>query len=72
MTDYTFDSLASLVAEKKEVWVHLYNELKICLIGVTDPVTKVFSAKMLPCAANSRVYQIRYDQIQSLSNKPGG
>jgi hypothetical protein len=66
-------SLAQLVEAVKDVeqrqegiWVRLYNDLKICLMGVEDAPTGKFTAKFFPCAKNSRLYSIAYGEICEL------
>lgn len=62
----TFEELTGLIGEKG-LWVHLKADMNICLIGVKDQEKKIFEAKFLPCARNSRVYDIEYSQIECLT-----
>lgn len=62
----TFAELTGLIGEKG-LWVHLRTDMNICLIGVKDQEKQVFEAKFLPCARNSRVYDIEYSKIESLT-----
>lgn len=62
----SYSELVNLIKTKKEVWVTLYDGLFICLTN-TDPNNKDgFLAKFIPCAKNSRVYNIPYNKIKEL------
>ena len=64
----TFEELSDLINKNKEVWVLLNDDLRICLIGIVGQ-PQTFSAKFLPCAKNSAVYNIPYSKIKSLIEK---
>jgi len=67
MEDYSLQNLVDIIkdVEQKEegIWVRLYNELKVCLMGVQDAPTGKFTAKFFPCAKNSKQYTILYNDI---------
>jgi hypothetical protein len=69
---HTFEQLAALVAEKKEVWVDLFNDVKICLIDVADKNNQIFLAKFMPCARNSRTYNIDFTKVKGLDARTSG
>jgi hypothetical protein len=68
----TFEELCAKVAMEKEVWVKLYDDIKICLVGIEDPAKQTFVAKFLPCAKNSRVYNIPCSRVRSISKRGSG
>jgi hypothetical protein len=69
---YTFEQLAALVVEKKEVWVQLYNDVRICLVDIGNKEKQLFLAKFVPCATNSRTYTIDFSKVKDLDKKPSG
>jgi hypothetical protein len=75
MLDLSLAQLTELVkdAEHKQegIWVRLDTGLKICLMGVQDGTTDLFTAKFFPCARNSRQYTIPYKHIGKLETEEG-
>jgi hypothetical protein len=68
--DLSFQELTELAEKEKGVWVRLSNgDTRICLVGVKDPINKVFIAKFVPCAKNSRMYEIHYSDIKCLNKE---
>lgn len=64
----TFEELKTLVVASagKGVWVKMFDDLRICLMGINREDEQVFTAKFLPCATNSREYQIAYKKVMAL------
>lgn len=58
----SFEELSRLV-DTQEWWVRLRGDVRICLLNVKDKDKQTFTAKFLPCARNSTVYNIPYSQI---------
>ena len=72
MIGYSFEALAMFLSQEKELWVRLNTDVPICLIGTADAEKQVFKAKFLPCAKNSKVYEVPYAKIQCLDSKRKG
>lgn len=62
----SYSELIDLIKKNKEVWVTLYDGLVICLIDTDKEVQDGFLAKFIPCAKNSRVYQIAYSKVKEI------
>ena len=61
-----YSALVKLTAAEEDVWVTLYDGLFICLIAEDSNNKNGFLAKFIPCAKNSRVYNISYDKVKAL------
>lgn len=65
--DISFQDLVEMADKEKGIWVRLNNgDMRICLVGIKDPINKVFIAKFVPCAKNSRMYEIHYEDVKGL------
>ena len=64
--DLSFEELAELATKEKGIWVRLNDGMQICLVGVKYPIGKIFTAKFIPCAKNSRTYEICYSDVKCL------
>ena len=53
-----------MASREKGVWVRLKDNMQICLVGIKDPINKIFVAKFVPCAKNSRTYEIHYCDVK--------
>ena len=62
----SYSSFIELIGGDKDVWVTLYDDLFICLIGADPYVSDGFLAKFIPCGKNATVYKIAYDKIKAL------
>jgi len=71
--ELSFDSLSNLVNESSnDVWVRLYDGIRVCLTAVADSNTQLFVGKFVPCAHNAREYNIRYRTIKELVGERNG
>lgn len=65
---YTFEETTNFIQKHTQIWVRLYDDMKLCLVGVDDSEKQVFSAKFLPCARNAQVYKIAYSKIKAVED----
>lgn len=70
MKGYTLTELIALLDEHTKqglgIWVRQKDDFTICLVGVADADKGQFIAAFLPCAKNSRRYQIGFETIREL------
>jgi len=70
MTGYTHNELIALLDEYTKqglgIWVRQKDDFTICLVGVANAEKGQFIAAFMPCAKNSRRYQIGFETIREL------
>lgn len=65
--EYTYEQLCTELNNKKELWVRLYDGIRICLTGIQPGNDQRFVARFIPCSHNSRVYSIPFDKIKEIT-----
>ena len=60
-----FEQLCALVKDKREIWVRLYDGLRICLVKRIDD-KEAFVGKFIPCSTNARTYTIPYKDVNDV------
>ena len=62
----SFKELVDLIGERNTVWVELRTGVKICLVGVADYKTQIFTGRYVPCSAKIRTHRIAYKKIKCI------
>lgn len=66
-----FEQLCALVNDKHEIWVRLYDGLRICLVKrVLEK--EAFVGKFIPCSHNARTYTIPYKDVREIIGEKNG
>jgi hypothetical protein len=67
----SIEQLCVLINDKKELWVRLYDGLRICLIKKINE-QEAFVGKFIPCSSNSRTYTIAYKDVKEIIGEKNG